>query len=246
MIRRGAAMLGLAALALAQSAARPLATLSGKSVQVTGGTVAVEGSGGLGLSSGASIALAGHDASLALRRGGDIRLCGPAQVSLSGGGDGALLFSLGAGALELRYPAAVADSLLTPGYRVTTIVPPGQLAAVSASVGLTRNGTLCVTNRGSALLVENLWSGAQRFVINGESLAFAPSGAVTTPSSCPCAADLPKPVATPNGPGTMFPTQPALVANAGPLPNGVVPPAPPPPQPHRPNFLVRFFHWLGF
>jgi hypothetical protein len=246
VIRRGMAMLALAALGLAQTAAPPLATLSGTSVEVSGGTVAVDGGGKLGLASGARIALAGNKAILALERGGEIQLCGPARVSLSAGGAGALLLSLNQGAMEMRYPAAVADSLLTPGYRVTTIVPPGQLAAVSASVGLARNGSLCVTNRGSALLVENLWSGAQRFVINGETLAFAPSGAVTTPSSCPCAADLPKPVVTPNGPGTMFPSQPALIANAGPLPNGVVPPAPPPPHPHRPNFLVRFFHWLGF
>ncbi len=235
-----------AALGLAQAPAPPLATLSGQGVQVTGGSVAVEASGKIGLGSGAHIALAGRHARLALRRGGAIRVCGPARVSLSGGGDGALLISLEAGGLELRYPAAVADSLLTPGYRVTTIVPPGQLAAVSASLGLEADGALCITNRGSAVLVENLWSGAQRFVINGESLAFAPSGAVTTPAACPCAGALPQAVATPNAPGTLFPTQPALVANAGPLPGGAVPQAPPPPRLHRPNFLVRFFHWLGF
>ncbi len=238
-----------AVLCLAQTAAPPLATLSGKSVQVSGATVAVGAAGRIGVGSGAHIALAGHSASLALRRGGDIRLCGPARVSLSGGGEGALLISLESGALEMRYPAAVSDSLLTPGYRVATVVPPGQLAAVSASVGLERNGTLCITNRGSALAVENLWSGALRYVINGESLAFAPSGAVSDNAACPCAADLPKPVATPSGPGTLFPTEPALVANAGPLPNGTIPPAPqapPPPRLHRPNFLVRFWHWLGF
>ncbi|HUX65875.1 MAG TPA: hypothetical protein VMV31_00145 [Terriglobales bacterium] len=231
----------------------PLATLAGASVRIAGGAVELDAAGRLRVPDGARIALDGASAELNLVRGGSIHLCGPAQMSLAAGGAQALLLSLQRGALELRYASPVADSLLTPGYRLTTVVPPDQLATVSASVGLEANGDLCVLNRGSALTVERLYDGAERAVINGQGFAFPPAGAPQAVASCPCAAALPPPVVSPprppsQGAGPLFPQAPALTVAAGAPPPGPAPAAPAAaaarPVAHRPNVLVRFFRWL--
>jgi len=227
-----------------------LATVAGTSVEMSGAPVAFNAQGRLQIFDGARLQVARDaGAQLDLARGGTIRLCGPARVDLARGGGGALLIALDAGGVELRYAAAVPDSLLTPDFRLTTVVPPRQMAAVSANAGLEADGTLCLTNHGSALSVQNLWTGAQRFVIGGDSLEFHPGGATTAVAACPCASPAPAAVTTPaSAEGALFPSSPALAVQANGVAGAATAAAPtnaPAPRRTHHNALVRFFRWLA-
>ncbi|HXE32001.1 MAG TPA: hypothetical protein VN515_09405 [Terriglobales bacterium] len=246
-----AALAALAGVRARTQTRTPLATLTGASLQISGGAAGLNAAGQLQVFDGTEMTLTGAAAQLGLARGGSIHLCGPAQVSLASGGQGALLISLSRGAVDLRYASGVPDSLLTPDFRVTSVVPPGQLAAVSAAAAVEPDGTLCLANTGSALSVERLWDGTQQYVINGQALAFHPAAAPVPVSSCPCQAAAPAAVATAPAAsaqaGTLFPTQPALVVQAGQesVPAKVAAPAAAAPaRPHHRNALSRFFHWL--
>lgn len=229
----------------------PLGTLSGDGVEVqprTDMAARLDRQGRLEVPDGARIVLRGPAARLRLSRGGEVSLCGPARVSLTRGGRQALLIGLAEGALELRYAAGVADVWLTPDFRITTVVPPKQLAAVSASLAVKPGGTICLMNRGSALSVVRLLDGQQHYVINGQSYQFSPAGAIEAVPSCPCATAAPEAVPAPNrGPAVLFPSAPALQveANATPAVSEATTAAPSsaPPSPHH-NFLVRFLRWL--
>ncbi|MGH9480575.1 MAG: hypothetical protein ACRD1L_00655 [Terriglobales bacterium] len=228
----------------------PLATLTGDAVRISGGPVELDAAGQVRVTDGATLDLAGVSARLSLLRGGSIQLCGPARMSVAAGGSQALLISLEQGSLALRYASPVADSLLTPDYRITTVVPPDQLATVSASVGIAASGALCVLNRGSALTVERLFDGAHQSVINGQAFLFGPAGPPQAVASCPCVAASPGPVPMPPanpaaGAGPLFPGQPALSVNANtpPAPPGATT-ATPAPRAKRHNAFSRFFHWL--
>lgn len=231
----------------------PLATLTGASVQISAGATALNAAGQLQVFDGAGLTLTGATAQLSLARGGSVHLCGPAQVSLASGGQGALLISLSLGAVEMRYASSVADSLLTPDFRVISVVPPGQMAAVSAAAAVEPDGTLCVANAGSALSVERLWDGTQQYVINGQAIAFHPDAAPTPVASCPCQAVAPAAVApsptNPTAAGSLFPAQPALAVQAGQESAPAAAAAPTataaPSAPHHRNVLSRFFHWLA-
>ncbi|HXR98791.1 MAG TPA: hypothetical protein VN709_13200 [Terriglobales bacterium] len=241
-----------------------LATLSGSSVTMIGASpggsgpvpTELDAAGRVRVMDGATVNLDGRSARLNLVRGGTIDLCGPARLGLAAGGQSALLLSLSSGSLYLRYPSPVADSLLTPDFRLTTVVPPDQLATVSAAVSLAPNGALCVLNRGSALSLERLANGAQQYVINGDTIVFQPEGGSTTVSSCPCAAPAPAGPAAASGSragnaaGELFPSGPALTVNgqsAGePVPESSIAAMPGgamPQQAHR-NLLVRFWRWI--
>lgn len=232
----------------AQTPPAPIATVAGASVRVSGAPVALNAGGRMQIYDGAHlrVASAAGAAQLDLTRGGAIRVCGPARLGLAAGGGGALLISLDTGGLEMRYASPVADSLLTPDFRVTTVVPPQQVATVSANAALAADGTLCLSNRGSALAVENLWNGQRRYLVGGQSLVFHPDGQVAPAASCPCAAAPPPPApAAPSAAeGALFPAAPALTVNAHPDLGALTPAPPPRPAPHH-NFLVRFFRWLA-
>lgn len=237
------------ALVLLPQTKPPLATLTGDAVQISGGPVELDAAGQVRVPNGAVLDLAGTAATLNLLRGGSIQLCGPARLSLAAGGERALLLSLEQGSLALRYASPVADSLLTSDYRITTVVPPDQLATVSASVGIAGSGAVCVLNRGSALQVERLFDGERRYVINGQAFLFPTTGAPQPVASCPCTAAAPAAVPTPPGnPGQgaspLFPGQPALSVNAigsTPAPDETAGAAPPK---KRHNVFSRFYHWL--
>lgn len=249
-----AALTAASALSLPAQApvnAAPLAAVAGAAVQVTGAPVELDAQGRLRIFDGAHLTSGASTAQLDLSRGGAIRICGPARLDLTAGGAGALLIALQAGGLDLRYAAAVADSLLTPDFRVSTVVPPQQMATVSANAALAPDGTLCLSNRGSALLVDNLWSGDRRYVIGGQSLEFHPNGAVSTAASCPCAAPPPPlaPAADAAAEGALFPSAPALsidASNGGPNSTAPAASAPQPaPRAHHHNVLMRFLRWLA-
>lgn len=226
-----------------------LATLAGAGAALSGPAATLDAHRQLEVSSGATISATAAGAELDLRRGGRIQLCGPARLGLNRGGGNALLLSLQAGAVNLRYAAPVADALLTPDFRVSTVIPPGQEATVSANLALTAQGSLCLSNHGSALSLQRLWDGSQQFVVAGETIEIDPGGSQKDVAACPCAS--PPPIAVPSdvaagaAAGALFPGQPALSVNGGNAPPPPYANSPAPPlRPHHRNPFSRFFHWL--
>lgn len=242
----------LALLAATQQPAPPgamLATLAGAGAALSSATATLDAQQQLEVPSGAIISATAAGAELDLRRGGRIQLCGPARLGLNRGGGDALLFSLQTGAVNLRYAAQVSDALLTPDFRISTVIPPGQMATVSANLALTAQGALCLANHGSALSVQRLWDGSQQYVVAGETIELEPGGSQKEIADCPCASPAPMPVpqgaVSGNAAGAMFPGQPALSVNGAtgaPSPAASAGAAAPKPRHH--NLFSRFFHWI--
>lgn len=241
----------LAVLATMQQPVPPssmLATLSGAGAALSGATATLDARLQLEVPSGATISATAAGAELDLRRGGRVQLCGPARLGLNRGGGDSLLLSLQAGAVNLRYAAPVADALLTPDFRVSTVIPPGQEATVSANLALSADGTLCLANHGSALSVQRLWDGSQQYVVAGETIALQPGGSQKEVPNCLCASPAPPPVppqaAAGNAAGALFPGQPALSVNGATGPVTAAPSAASAPKPRHHNVFSRFFHWI--
>lgn len=247
------AALALLALVLVQQQAAPpppLAALSGVGAALSGAAAAPSARQPLEVPSGATVMAASAGADLALRRGGQIHLCGPARLGLNRGGDNALLLSLQSGAVNLRYAAAVTDAVLTPDFRLSTVVPPGQIATVSANLALAPGGAFCIANHGSALSLVRLGDGSQQYLVAGETIEIQPAGTQKEVPACACAAAAPAPVpatsASDAAAGPLFPHQPALTVNGAagpPAPPASTAASPRPPRSHR-NAFSRFFHWL--
>jgi len=218
----GGPFLGILLLGSGLSAQKPVGTVDGAQVQLQG-TVQVQ-AGRPVVSSGTEIDVSQGDAELHLERGGTIRICGPARLTVIEGGGGAMLISLQQGGIELRYASPVPDSILTPDFRVDTVVPPGQFTSTSTSLALEAQGKLCIHNQGSALTLQAMASGQQRNLIAGDSLLFNPAdGSVVASPACSC--ESPAPAAVPETPsqresvGSLFPKTASLqYSNSAPLP----------------------------
>jgi hypothetical protein len=255
-------LLGTAALLLTgvwaqQPAATTVGTIEGNQVRLKG-AVQVQ-AGHLAVASGTEIDVLQGDAELHLQRGGTVHICGPARLTVIAGGGGAMLLSLQQGGIRLRYASAVPDQVLTPDFRVTTVVPPGQYSSTSASLALDAHGQLCVHNLGSALTLQTL-DGTGHNIIAGDQLLFQPSsGAASTVPSCSCNQPAPAAVAEtqqqkeavgslfPQGASLKYSTKPAPAVPGQPsaAPPSTAAPAPAKPaHPHHRNFFSRIFGWL--
>lgn len=238
-----------------------IGTVSGKQVQLRG-VIQIQ-AGQPVVSSGTEIDVAQGAARLHLQRGGEILICGPARLSVIAGGSGSLLISLEQGGINLRYASGVPDSVLTPDFRVDTVVPPGEFSSTSASLALDQTGRLCIHDQGSALTLQAMAGGNDHSLIAGDRLLFRPSDGASTPvPSCSCDPRPPAPVPETRQQedtvGTLFPQTASLrysppppspaPAATSPAPHATAPvrtaASPKPERPRHRGFFARLFGWM--
>ena len=86
----------------------------------------------------------GHNAEVALQRGGGVLVCQTTALHLTESSDQALLLALDRGAMEIHMKARATDVVMTPDLRFT-MDKPGDL---DLRMRVTLNGDTCVENRG--------------------------------------------------------------------------------------------------
>lgn len=151
-----ASSLALLASAVASSAqqaspdASPIGHTSAKEVQVSGAVEVRDGQMLLG--NGSAITAGSQAVSIALTRGGQLRLCSTTAVHLShdrsidAPDSSALMMALDRGAIETDYETGkYSDVLLTPDLRIL-ISPPGH---ADVSIRVNSRGDTCVDNPGA-------------------------------------------------------------------------------------------------
>lgn len=262
-LRRAAGLLSAALLLTGAWAQQPsgttAGTVAGNAVGTVEGTqVRLKGavlvqSGHLAIASGTEIDVPQGDADLHLQRGGTLHICSPARLTVIAGGGGALLISLQQGGIRWRDASPVPDQVLTPDFRVTTVVPPGQYSSTSASLALDPQGKLCVHNLGSALTLQTL-DGVQHNIIAGDRLLFQPSnGSSAAVPACSCEQPVPAAGAETQkqkeAVGSLFPQTASLKYSAAAPAQPAAPPAAArsagqPARPHHRNVFARVFGWL--
>jgi hypothetical protein len=223
--------------ALATSGARAQAvigSLEGGPVSITGAVSVVGGKPQV--VSGSTIELRGGEARLHLARGGYLRFCGPLRATLLLGGSDALLVTVDYGSVEVRYAARAGDAVGTADFEVTVAIAPGEIGAASANVSVSQRGTMCVNNRGSALRVNDRWSGNAYSVGDAERLVFTPEKVpVPAVEDCGCAPAAPEsvPITVAPLPSGQRPNATATLTYPE-RPQPVAPPRTPtrPPAPH--------------
>jgi hypothetical protein len=192
----GALVLGLAVTAAAQSA---IGDLSATDASVKG-AVSFSASG-TQLLSGSSVTAGQSRASLRLVRGGTLEICPRTALSITGSGkSGELLLALGNGALETHYElGAVADSIVTPDFRILLAGPGKFHLAVSVDL----RGDTCVRalagNAASAIVYEQMGQGVYQVPAGGQVLfhdGTVQNPEMMVPPNCGCpAASAPRPEA---------------------------------------------------
>lgn len=143
------AILRLALFAFASASVRaqqPIGTVSVEDATVSG---ALEVTNGRALLVGSSTVIAhDHPTSVALRRGGEVRVCSTSALHLAAGKSPIetmpLLLALDRGAIEIHMEAAQGDVVMTPDLRFT-LRSKGQ---VDLRLRVAPNGDTCLENRG--------------------------------------------------------------------------------------------------
>lgn len=182
------ACLGLA-LAIPSAAQAPIG-------EVVSGDATVKGDimptgTGTNVTSGSSVAAGQNPALLRLARGGEIRICPRAKVSLTNSQTGRdLVVGMGTGAIEGQYSArATADTVLTPDFRILLAGPANFHFAIAADA----RGNTCVRslegNTGAILITEMMGEGVYQ-VLPGEQV-YLRNGSVANaspaaPPDCGC------------------------------------------------------------
>src|SRR5438874_523841 len=105
-----------------------------------------ETSAGLEIGNGAAVTAGEHSATLRLARGGQVRICPGANITVNSSPTGQeLMFAMSAGSLEAEYSLPfTSDIVLTPDFRILISGP----AAVDVSITASQNGDACVRSRG--------------------------------------------------------------------------------------------------
>jgi len=157
----------------------------------------VVAAGGTEVLSGSQVTAGPATALLRLHRGGEVRICPNTKLNVSTSSNGSeLMFAIGGGALELRYSlGAVADSVMTPDFRVQ-LVGPGLF---HFAIGSNARGDTCIKpgvgNAASLIVTELMGSGTYQ-VKPDESVMF-PAGHLANPvhdvSACGCPPPRPSP-----------------------------------------------------
>ncbi len=86
----------------------------------------------------------GHNAEVALNRGGSVLVCQTTALHLTSAQDNSLLLALDRGAMEVRMKASAHDVVITPDLRFTV----ASAAPLDLQMRVTFNGDTCVENRG--------------------------------------------------------------------------------------------------
>jgi hypothetical protein len=139
-------------------------------------------------------AKAGHNAEVALARGGSVLVCQSTALHLTASTTAAnqdsLLLALDRGAMEIRMKGSASDVVMTPDLRFT-LAAPGPL---DLQMRVTFNGDTCVENRGSnapPLNIADSFGEASYLLKPGQHVMFehgslkAVMDRETTPCGCP-------------------------------------------------------------
>ncbi len=149
---------------------QPMGSVATKDAQVTGG---LEVSGDIArLINNASVTASDRPAPVALSRGGHVLVCSTSEFHLlHSGANGALIFGLNRGAIELYSESQPGDVVLTPDLKLT----PVTRGSLDLRVRVTRDGDTCVENAGTSSPVLNAtdaFSSTNYRVLPGQHLLF--------------------------------------------------------------------------
>lgn len=168
----------LSAVALCQQG-HPIGELQSSDAAVRGAVVLA--ASGTQVMSGSQITAGGTPATVKLTRGGELRLCPNASISLSSSNTGKeQLVGLSAGSIEAHYSlTANADTVVTPDFRIQ-LPGPGSF---DFAFGMNERGEVCVEslkgNSSSVVVSEQFGDGTHQ-VRPGERLLFK-NGKVAEP-----------------------------------------------------------------
>jgi len=208
------ACFGLALTLPAASQTRTIGDVVSSDASVKG-SVTLAGSSAR-VASGSSINAGNDTASLRLDRGGEVRVCPHAGLSLADSQSGRdLVLGMGTGAIETHYTlASTADTILTPDFRIL-LAGPGTF---NFAFGVDARGNTCIRSlpgdTASIIITEQMGDGVYQ-VLPGEEAYFrggtvATAGKTAPPDcGCPMAPVImnanqevaPAPSAAPNQPG---------------------------------------------
>ena len=134
-----------------QQATEVMGAVSTRDAHVTGG---LEVDGEIArLFTNVGITAYGHDAAIALHRGGHVLVCSTSEFHLLHSGvTGALVFGLDRGAMEIFSDSQPQDALLTPDLKFT----PVTRGPLDLKLRVTREGDTCVDNTGTSAPVLNV------------------------------------------------------------------------------------------
>lgn len=175
----------------------------------------VVGSKGTSLMSGSQVGAGESNATVKLRRGGELQVCRGSNITVTSSSNGReMLIAVNAGAIETHYALpSTSDTVMTPDFRLT-LTGPGEF---QFAIGSSGNGGMCVRslrgNTSSIIVNEQFGEGAHQ-VKPGEQITFR-NGHVDdfAPEAgdcgCPQAPVVERPAATPAPPttGLAFPEQ---------------------------------------
>jgi hypothetical protein len=182
----------------AAHAQAPVAELSSTDASVKGAVTLT--AGGMRVMNGSNIAAGQSTAVLRLVRGGEVRVCPQASVSLSASPNGnQLMLAMNSGTIETHYRLASAkDTILTPDFRILLIGPGEFHVAVAADPG----GNTCVRaleHNTAAIVVEEQMGDGVRQLGPKEQAMFHHGSVkdVTASADCGCPAAAPELLAEP-------------------------------------------------
>jgi hypothetical protein len=220
-----------AALVLPCSAQRPIGYVVASDATVKGSVAVV--STGTRVMSGSSVTAGQGPASLRLLRGGEVRICPRASVSLTNSHTGRdLVLGMGTGVIETHYALnSTADTILTPDFRILLAGP----ARFHVAIGADARGNTCVRSlegsNGSILITEMMGDGVYQ-VHPGEQAYFrdgkiaSVDGNVPPDCGCPPAEPVmtaePQPAPTPAIPFPQSGAAPAQPVPSAPAQQGSV------------------------
>ncbi len=194
MSRCSALLLLIAALAGGVYAQTPVGQLFASDASVKGSVVMA--TGGAQVLPGSSVTAGEQTASLRLARGGELRICPRAALSVNAAPNGRdLMFGMSTGVVEVHYALArSADTILTPDFRIE-LVGPGEF---HLAIGADARGDTCVRslpeNTASVIVTELMGNDVYQVPREGQVLFHQGSmknADLLVPVDCGCPAPPP-------------------------------------------------------